>query len=137
MAAMRSISSGSKRCNAACGPGVPSAKPKPWRSCACQRTIRRWAITSIAQLRRAETPWSWEVAITIRMACLVAAGSQVPAIAPTNPHWFFPQDGQFDRLVGQRAFFFLQLRLEFIVRFGADHLPLAAGLCPQPQQGAF
>jgi hypothetical protein len=71
------------------GTGGAIRQPKPWRSCACQRTTRRWEIARIAQLRRAETPWSWEVAITRRMACLVSAGSQVSAIGPTNPHSFF------------------------------------------------
>ena len=89
MATMHSTSTGNSRCIASRGPGVPSAKPKPWRTCACQRTTRRCEIAKIIQLRRADTPSTWEVAITSKMACLVSAGSQVPAIGPTNPHSFF------------------------------------------------
>ncbi len=78
------------------------------------------------------------MAITGKMACLVAAGSQVPAIGPTSPPFVF-----FRRMASSTAWsararsFSSSSALSFSYDSVLITLHLAAGLGPKAQQSAF
>src|ERR1035437_10352371 len=137
IATIWSISSGKTRCNGSLGPGVRLAKPCPWRTRCCQRTMRRCSMARIEQLRRAETPWFWEVSITVRISSLVCSLSHWSAIGPTNPHSFFFAGRQFDRQIRQGPFLLLEFVLEGFVDLGADQVLLASRSGAEPVERPF